>query len=116
MKTITLTPVSMDFPDLGIRITGSEASVDKKQRIVYEVTASYVAFKQLSTQQQQIWELLNQAACSCDTERAIEMSNLLTQFKKGVADFEKAFGGLYEASIEEEIPNECFDQRLDDIL
>lgn len=90
--------------------------MDKKRRIVHEVTASYVAFNQLSRQQEQIFELLNHSACECDTERAIEMSNLLTQFKKGVADFEKAFGGLYEASIEEEIPNECFDQRLDDIL
>lgn len=106
----------MDFPDLGIRVTGSESSVQKKSQIIKEVTASYVAFNQITQTNDKVFELLNHAACDCDTQRAIEMSELLTQLKKGVADFESAFGSLYEASIQEEIPNECFDQRLDDVL
>lgn len=106
---------TMDFPDLGIRLTGSERTMNKKSRIIHDLSNSYTAFNRINQKQDEMFELLNKSA-TCNTSEMIEMNLLIDQLRKGVNEFEEAYSALYEASIEEEIPDECFPNRVDDLL
>ncbi len=108
--------VSMAFPDLGIRVTGSERAVNKKERIIHAVTESYVAYNKMNEAQSAVFNLLEMTASETNTLAMIDMTAHIESLKKGVAQFEEAYSALYDAHIEEEIPDECFSNDPNDVL
>lgn len=108
--------VSMEFPSHGIRLTGSERSVNKKSRILESITNSYVAYSRMNRAHDDIYHLLNKTAAQCDTGDMIQMQLSIDTLKKEVAKLEEAYSALYEANSEEELPDECFDNNPDEVL
>lgn len=106
----------MDFPELGIRLKGSNADMNKKSRILTSTTESFVAYSKMNRAHEAIFHQLQKAASSCNTSDLIEMNTKIGELRKGLSDFEQAFAELYEASIEEELPDECFNNNPDDVL